>query len=165
MLGAAFGIFAKAAGDEFFEFARSSGWELGWIFAYDSSEGGHWSGGLEGAVPADHFIENSAEGEDVRAGVDGLAFCLLRRHVGGGADDGTFRGVGRTIGMDREGGCGFARTGQRLGELGQTEIEDLDAALGIDHNVCRFEVAMGDASGMGFGEGIGDLNRVFEGVV
>ncbi len=44
-------------------------------------------GRLERTLPGDQLVEHGAEGPDVRAGVDGPAVGLLRRHVRGRADD------------------------------------------------------------------------------
>ena len=50
--------------------------------------------------------------------------------------------------------------GSRLGELGQSEIEELDAALGVDHDVAGLEIAVHDAGGVRLGQRAGDLDGV-----
>ena len=47
---------------------------------------GHRVGGEEGAA-GEHFVDHHAERPDVGAGIDRRAACLLRRHVGRGAED------------------------------------------------------------------------------
>ena len=49
---------------------------------------------LFGSSKIEGLIEDDSQGEDVRAVVDVLALCLLRRHVGDGADDLSFVGQG-----------------------------------------------------------------------
>ena len=52
---------------------------------------------LERTGAGEHFVEQGAEREDVRASIDGLAAHLLRRHVAGGAGDERPPGLGGTF--------------------------------------------------------------------
>ena len=95
--------------------------------------------GIEGAPASDHLVEHGAEGEDVRGRSSLLAAHLLGGHV-----------VRRP--HDRPGArhLGFA-------ESGQTEIHDLDAAVGLDMDVGRLEIAVDDTRGVGVGDPVQDL--------
>ena len=50
----------------------------------------------------------------------------------------------------------------RSGELGETEIEQLDLAVIRDHDVARFEIAMDDAGCVRAGQGVGDGDRILQ---
>ena len=89
-----------------------------------------------------HLIEHHAEGPDIGAMVGLVAQRLLGRHVGRGAD-----------------GCALAgQLRRRRGQLRQAEIHHDGAALGGDHDVGRFDVAMDGAVVVGFLEPLGHLN-------
>jgi hypothetical protein len=49
---------------------------------------------VEGVVEGGHFVEDAAEGPDVRLVVVGLVFEDLRRHVVGGSDAGSSKVLG-----------------------------------------------------------------------
>jgi hypothetical protein len=57
------------------------------VFLQDRRHGFGSGVALEGALPAQHFKQDRAEGKDVGTIVDGHAANLFRRHVPGGADD------------------------------------------------------------------------------
>ncbi len=117
----------------------------------DGVENGHNVAAVEGPFSAGHFIENHAEGEDVGAPIGVFAESLFGRHVGGRADNGACLS---------EGGLGVFAGGDVA--FGEAEVEDLDQAGGRDHDVGGFQIAMGDAGGVGDGEGGGNLAENFE---
>ena len=91
-------------------------------------------------------------------GPTGLARKLLGRHVRHRPDHGA------GLSLHGHGGGGrilphrFEVFVVPVGQFGQPEIEDLDLAVGGDHHVGRFEVAMDDALGVGRRQGRCDGN-------
>ena len=100
---------------------------------------------VEGLLSRQSFVEYAAEGPDVGALVDGLSPRLLGAHVRSRSQDHPrLRRVSGERRRVREvGGRSF------LGEsFGQTEVEDLDLAVGRDFDVRRLEVAVDDSGTM-----------------
>jgi hypothetical protein len=94
----------------------------------------------EGLLVAEQLEHDRAAREDVGAVVDGQAAHLLRRHVVEAADQGA--GVGDA----------------GIGQLGDAEVEDLQAAAPLlDHQVGRLDVAMDDAEAVRVGEPVAQL--------
>jgi len=106
---------------------------------------------LEGQGAGEHFVGHDAEGVDVAPLVERIACELLGAHVRRRADDGA---------LTRE--FGFARVGF-VAALGDAEVENFDevALSGSvrDHNVFRFEIAMDDASRVGFRQRAANLTQ------
>lgn len=155
------GCFRKAAIEEGLE-TGGGGCDGRGCIAEDGGKGFDGGWGVEGAASGEHFVEDGAEGENVATVVDGLAAGLFGSHVGHGAEEDP--GGGEVL---AEGdGDGFGVLGDGTGEgrleLGETEIEDLEAAL-ADHEVGRFEIAVDDAGGVRGLEGGGELGGVLEG--
>ena len=94
---------------------------------------------LERESPRQHFVEHDARGVDVRARVRAVAPRLLGRHV-----------VHRAERLLRE------RVGG-VGEAGDAEVSDLDAAVAKHHDVLRLDVAVDDAARMRVRERLHDL--------
>ncbi len=103
-----------------------------------------------------HLVEHDAQREDVRALVDRLALGLLRGHVRDGADDAS---LGR---HGRGGRRVVARQAGRLAQLGQAEVEHLDAAVVGDHHVVGLEVAVHDPLLVGRVNRVGQRDRDVE---
>ena len=78
-----------------------------------------------------------------------MAFAtgLFGRHVGGGAQNCAFDG--------HRDFAGFA--------FGESEIHDVRFAVGVEHNVGRFQVAVDDAGFVRVVQGFGDLAAQFDG--
>jgi hypothetical protein len=94
-----------------------------------------------------------AQRKNIAAGIRFVAFDLLGRHVGDGANDGTVHGHGR--GARRHvGESGSAGQG-RIG-FGQAEIQQLGAGF-CEHDVAGLEIAVGDAIAVRFIESAGNL--------
>ena len=113
----------------------------------------------KGALPGDHLVDDQAERVDVGARVDHAALELLGRHVGDGADQGALgaeRGAGRLI-VERR----ARRAGVALAQLGEAEVEQLDAPFG-QHHVAWLEVAVGDAFAVRAGERLGERGGVLQ---
>ena len=114
---------------------------------------------LERALAADHFVQHGAEAEDVAAMIGGLAAHLLGRHVSGGAEDHALRRVVR---------CAIRVASrppaERLAQLRQTEIENLDAAIVGDEHVLGLDVPVDDAFLVRGGETGRHGDRVFDGL-
>jgi len=60
-----------------------------------------------------------------------------------------------------------ARSGGRLRfeRLGEAEVEDLDPAIGVDHDVGGFEVTVDDPALVGGCQRLGDLQRDLQGLI
>ena len=118
---------------------------------------------LEELAAGQHLEEHDPEGPDVGPPVDRLAAGLLRRHVGGGAEDEAGRGAG--VG-ERRGLRQVGRRGARaLPRLGEAEVENRGLAVGSELDVRRLEVAVDDALLVGLFERLGDLPRDRDGLV
>src|SRR5262249_49408965 len=113
----------------------------------------------KGPPPGDHFVEDHAEREDVRAMIRILAAHLLRRHVTDRAHNHPRIGDpflrGRVL--------VYAAKLLRV-EFGKTEIEDLHPPIVRDEQVLRLQITMDDAFGMSGGQSLGDLPRVINGL-
>src|SRR5215469_12542409 len=89
--------------------------------------------------------------------IDGLATHLLWRHVASGAHDHAWIGA---LSLSRR---VAVRVSVRLDQLGESEVENLDAA-GFGHEeVLGLEVAMDDAVIMRGRQSMSDLYRVIDG--
>ena len=74
----------------------------------------------------EQLVEHHSGGENVGSGVDGLTVHLFRRHVAEAPDQlaGTSNGL--------------------VSDVGNSEVDDLDAATLEHHDVARFDIAMND---------------------
>jgi hypothetical protein len=97
-----------------------------------------------------HFVQHDAQREEIAAGVERLAACLFRRHVGRGADDVT---------RVRQVPAGHRRRFRDLREFRETEIENLRVAASREKEIRRLQIAMDDAAGVRRLERIGHLRR------
>ncbi len=84
--------------------------------------------------------------------IHGLALRLLGRHIVHGAENGALRGAHLTDGLRVVAGRGGDR-----GHLNESEIQELRAPVGRDHNVAGLQVAMDHARLVGRRERVGDL--------
>ena len=87
------------------------------------------------------FVQNGAEGEQIRAMIDGESADLLGRHVADGAEHHT-----RLRRRGQRGECARCRRRRlTLRQLRQPEVENLDAAIPGNEDVLRLEITMEDA--------------------
>ena len=106
---------------------------------------------LERRESRQHFVKDDAETEDVGAMIDAKTACDLRRHV----RDRPHHTPGAVH------GDGLGLEGRiRADQFRQTEVENLDPAVGGDEQVTRFDVPMNDTAIVRRGQTAGDLTRV-----
>jgi hypothetical protein len=116
--------------------------------------------GLAGRVAAkramarEHLVEDRPQREDVASRVGGFRLDLLGRHVPERSHDDAWLGRGRKA-RDR---CGSFR----LRQLGQAEVEDLDAAFLRHEDVFGLQIAMDDPLLVRRGQALRDLDGVVD---
>jgi hypothetical protein len=99
----------------------------------------------EGRAAGDHVIERRAQRVDVRPTVEvGFAAALLGRGVAGAPDEEAVLREAR----------GVVARGTR-----EPQVEELGGAVGRDHDVRGFHVAVDEAAGVRVLEGLGDRAR------
>ncbi len=140
------------AGDRRVQFRR--------LFLQDGVHGLHAGVALERALAGQHLVEDGAQSKNVGAMVGALAAHLFRRHVADGAHHVTGSGGGMLLVHGLQVRMGRSQS-VVLHQLGQTEVEDLDAAVIQNKNVVRLEVAMHDALLVRRGQTARDLHAVF----
>ena len=109
---------------------------------------------MERAAAGQQLVQNHAERKDVGAVVRLETAHLFWRHV----PDRAHHDAGRGDGLLRRG----VRAGRVAFQLGQAEVQNLDAVVMGDENVLRLQVAMDDAFFVRRGQTAGDLNRVVD---
>ena len=111
---------------------------------------------MEGAGAREHLVKNRAKGEDVRSVVDRMAQHLFGRHVTGRSADlaGPALFDGRFVTSNR---------GLVLAQLGDAEVEKLEAPVLRNECVCRFDVAVPDSLCMRGIQRLRDLDTVLDG--
>ena len=91
------------------------------------------------ALARNHFVQDRAEAEQIRAVVNCFSAELFRRHIAERAKDHPSFGLDRLgrqrsiVGLDRQ------------GQFGQAEIENLHAAISCKENIVRLQIAVNDA--------------------
>ena len=106
------------------------------------------------------------EAEDVAPMIHHAASSLLRGHVRCGAHDNTRVGcaqpavVQMSVPRCRFHVAPFAR--ERLNELGEAEVDDLDVTVLGDHDVGGFQIPVDDAFSVGLGEPFCDIRNDLE---
>jgi hypothetical protein len=100
-------------------------------------------------VPGGHLVNDDAKAPDIGAGIDREAVTLFRRHVSLRADDDAVRSVGANERAWKLGTC----------PGGNTEVDDLDQAVGTQHDVIGLDVAVDDTCLVCGRQAISDLQR------
>ena len=114
-------------------------------------------GAGERARPGRQLVDQDAEREQIAARIDRLAADLLRRHVRHRAHDLPRAEIGFTVAAWVSAGS----TSER-GQLGETEVQHLDAALARHHHVRRFQIAVHHALLVRGDQGVGQRDRQVE---
>jgi hypothetical protein len=106
---------------------------------------------VERTLASGHFVEHHAEGEEVGAGVELFATNLFGGHVAHGAGD--------HAGVSLQAECSYRLGGGAVGfgELGETEVENLDPAVVGHEEIFGLEIAVDDAAFVCCAEAVGDL--------
>ena len=112
---------------------------------------------MEGPLAREHLVEDRAEREDVGPRVGAPSAHLFGRHVPERPEDDAGLGAGR--GRGEIGGLGALLL---MRQLGEAEVEDLDAAVVGDEEVFGLEVAVDDAFQVRGREPMGDLQRAVD---
>ncbi len=156
-LPAALRVLPQAAGHDAVHLGRDPGGDLAGgrrVLAQDRGQRRDLAVALKGAPSGQHLVEDRPEREDVRPGVHRPAFGLLGRHVGDGPDNRARLGVGTLGERPRRLLAGFGS----LGQLSETEVEDLHEALLGHHDVGRLQVSVDDARRVRLRDCVGDLD-------
>ena len=132
--------------------------EIRRVLAEDGADGVGRRFALEGAPPGEHLVEHRAEGKEVGARIHRLAAHLLGGHVADGAQHLTRVGIGGA------GPCRREPAIDRSSLFGQTEVEDLRAAIGRHEDVRGLQIAVHDAAGMGRRQTLRNLLRQIDGL-
>ena len=132
--------------------------EIRRVLAEDGADGVGRRFALEGAPPGEHLVEHRAEGKEVGARIHRLAAHLLGGHV-------THRAQHLTrVGIGGAGPCRREPAIDRSSLFGQTEVEDLRAAIGRHEDVRGLQIAMHDAAGMRRRQTLRNLLRQIDGL-
>ncbi len=107
----------------------------------------------EGLLTRQQFVQHDPEREDVGTGIHVVAEGLLGRHIGHGSDQAAVAFRVQGIAGPRESGF-LSAPGLHLG---QTEVENLDPAVDVHHDIRGFHVTVDDAAAMRGPETVGDL--------
>jgi len=147
------GVLLEATVDDPPEFVGKFGLECvdpWWYVAEDRRDDLRRAVGIERVVPGGHAVEDRPQREDVGPVVSRLTLELLGGHVGGGAQD--LAVTGQKVGFHQR--IAAARGGVDELHLGKTEIENLEVAVAVHHDVAGFEIPVGHASCVGRFDGI-----------
>ena len=155
------GVLLEAMPHDALEAGRDAAVGLGEVGRLLRQDGAHRVRGrlaVEGALAREHLVEDRTEGKDVAARVGGTAAHLLGRHVAERAEN--------------DSGLGSLRRGRQvrllasetlgLRELGEAEVQDLDAAVLGDEEVLGLQISMDDPLLVRRSEAVGDLDRVVD---
>src|SRR5207249_1753300 len=155
-----FGRLPQAASDDLLQLRRGPGGERRRLPPDDCVRRLERRAAGERAPTGDHLVEDRAEREDVGAVIGVLPLHLFRRHVGYRSHDGAAQRLeGRRI---RASSLPWRNHGRIAHQLGDAEVDDLQAALDRDEQVLRFEIAVHDSLGVRRRQAAGELDRVIE---
>ena len=114
---------------------------------------------MERQQPGRHLVQHGAKGKQICSCVEFFAQRLFRGHVRhgtqGSARTGQVLETGSGCRLDHD-PCSLHPSGGR--NLGQAEIKNLGVPTPGYKNVCRLDVSMDDAFGVGGIESVGNLD-------
>jgi hypothetical protein len=147
---------AQAAGDDPLQLLGQSGSDFAErlrLLIQNCRQGGHAGRGAKGPLAAQHLVKQHAEREDIRTRIHFSTFRLLGRHV---------RRAAHYHALFRHGGASVVSLGhfRFIGELRNSEIEDLHQSALRYHHVGRLEIAVYYAGCMRGRQRGGDLDSV-----
>ena len=134
--------------------------EIRRIFAQDRRHRVRRRISMERALSREHLVEDRAEGEDVAARVGRPSTHLLRRHIAERSQHDSrlrARRGGRQVRL-------LSRALLGMRQLGQPEVEDLDAAISGDEEVLGLQIPMHDPLFVRRGQPVSHLERVIDGL-
>ena len=137
------GVLFQAVPRDPFEARRNTARRLGQFRRFFLKDRAHGVGrgfAVKRAFAGNHFVENGAEGKNVRPVIDRLTAHLLGRHVPGRSHHHAC--FGRHL---KGGGVSAASVRLRQGQLGQAEIQNLHPAVAREEKILRLQVAMNNA--------------------
>src|SRR5262249_19067403 len=128
-LKALVGIFLEAMANQP-AYARFA--QIGRLGGEDCAEHIDGRRSMERAAARQHLVENRAEGKNIGPVVEWLSTNLLRRHVTHRAHD--------TARLRFQGNGDRLRLINRLGNLGQSEVQNLDATFASNPKILRLQI-------------------------
>jgi hypothetical protein len=141
-------VFAQAAADDPFELRRHVVGYLADGFRFGRQNGRerpHLHFALESTPAGEHLVRQATHREHIRPPVHRLAFGLFGRHIRDRTDDLALAGQGLFINPQGPGRSELRRS-IRLGQLRQSEIDNLHQPAAGHHNVAQLQVSMDDSS-------------------
>ncbi len=104
---------------------------------------------LKGTLPGHEFIQDTAQGKKVAAGIDRQATELFGRHIPHRAHHGARIRLGSDV------RCGVEVPGRRGFNQRQAEVENFRPAVRGQKKIIWFDIPMDDAFGVGRGQTLG----------
>src|SRR5208282_2519003 len=141
-----FRLFLQTMADNLFERHRNMlavPNHLRGILSEDRGHGVNLGLTRKGTIAAQHLVKNCPKAEDVTAMIHRLAPQLFWGHVGNGSQHRPYLGLSRH--GRRRARRDRLRTKLRIHELGNTEVQNLDAPVFREEEVFRLEVTMQNA--------------------
>src|SRR6266496_4680663 len=109
------------------------------------------------ALSGCHLVQHQAERKQIASRIELLSPDLFGRHISRRAHRNP-RAANKQVGRIASTSFAFDALHIRVGQLCQTEIQNLYFALSGDEDICRFDVAMNNSLSVCSVESVRDLN-------